>query len=438
MDQKKELLHFLDAHGASSSPEVQAHLGVSQATVSRLMVEVEDEVIVCGKGKSTRYALAQPIGSEPAQQPIWLINQAGFPERLGTLSFLSRSQIHIEADGINEIFASSQNQLLPWYLSTLKAQGFLGRLLAQKLTAFGVSPNPDTWGVDAALMGALHTYDAPGAILLGNDVSGSHKSVARISGEHPGQTLDDMTADLAKTQPLGSSAGGDQPKFLAMNAKDEPVLVKFSPPRGTPFGDRWGDLLRMEVLSNETLTRYGFDAAQNEFIQTPTRSYLLSKRFDRAGPLGRIHVVSLGAAHQAFVKGAYVNWAATCDVLVRQGRLHKTAAAKIHAIFQFGKLIGNSDMHFGNASLFAQGNTLAHIVKGQFELAPVYDMLPMRWRPDPVMGVTDYAPFEVDYALADENTRNAARDFWRAVASDLSVSQALKDVAAVMTGRVGL
>ena len=65
-------------------------------------------------------------------------------------------------------------------------------------------------------------------------------------------------------------------------------------------------------------------------------------------------------------------------------------------------------------------------------------MLPMRWRPDPVMGVNDYAPFEVDYALADENTRTAARDFWRAVASDPYVSHTLKDVAAVMTGKMGL
>ena len=304
MDQKKELLHFLETQGASSSPEIQAYLGVSQATVSRLMVEAEDEVIVCGKGKSTRYALAQPIGPEPAQQPIWMINQAGFPSRLGTLSLLSKSQLHIDADGVNEIFTSSQNHVLPWYLSTLKAQGFLGRLLAQKLTAFGAPPNPDTWGLDAALMGALHTHDAPSAMLLGNDMSVAHQGVAPISGVNPGLALDAMTADLAKTLPLGSSAGGDQPKFLAVNAKNESVLVKFSPPRGTPFGDRWGDLLRMEVLSNEALARYGFDTAQNEFIQTQTRSYLLSKRFDRVGLRGRIHVVSLGAAHQAFVKGA--------------------------------------------------------------------------------------------------------------------------------------
>jgi hypothetical protein len=438
MNQKQKLIHLLETQGAASSPEIQAYLGVSQATVSRLMVEVEDEVIVCGKGKSTKYALAQPIGLEPAQQPIWMINQAGFPHRLGTLSFLSQSQLHIEADGVNEIFTSSQNQVLPWYLSTLKAQGFLGRLLAQKLAAFGVAPNPDNWGVEAALMGALNTHDAPGAMLLGNDLSRTNKSLERIPTENPGQALDDMTADLAKTLTLGSSAGGDQPKFLAINDQNEPVLVKFSPPTGTPFGDRWRDLLRMEVLSTQVLAGYGFDAARNEFVQTSTRAYLLSKRFDRIGVNGRVHAVSLGAVHQAFVKGAYVNWAATCDALVRQGRLDKLGAQKIHAIFQFGKLIGNTDMHFGNASLFAEGETLAHIIKGKFELAPVYDMLPMRWRPDHVMGVNDYDPFEVDYALADENARHAARDFWLATSLDQYISPPLKEVAVVMAGRMGL
>jgi hypothetical protein len=437
MSQKKKFLDLLETQGASSSPEIQAYLGVSQATVSRLMVEVEDEVIVCGKGKATKYALAQPIGLEPAQQPIWMISQDGFPVRLGTLSLLGKSQIHIEADGVNHLFTSSQNEVLPWYLSPLKAQGFLGRLLAQKLSPFGVTPNPDTWGAEAALIGCLHTHDAPGAILLGHDVSGAPKSVARIPAENIAQTLDAITADLAKILPLGSSAGGDQPKFLAVNDKNLPVLVKFSPPIGTPYGDRWGDLLRMEVLSNDVLASYGFDTANNEFVQTQTRSYLVSKRFDRVGINGRVHVVSLGAVHQCFVKGAYVNWAATCDALVRQGRLPRLDAEKVHAIFQFGKLIGNSDMHFGNASLFVEGHTLAQLAKAKFKLAPVYDMLPMRWRPDQMMGVNDYAPFEVDYSLADENARNAARDFWHAVSADQYTSRQLKAVALVMTNKMG-
>jgi hypothetical protein len=43
-------------------------------------------------------------------------------------------------------------------------------------------------------------------------------------------------------------------------------------------------------------------------------------------------------------------------------------------ISRFGEMIGNTDMHLGNASLIG-GDQAPHT------LAPVYDMLPMRWRP---------------------------------------------------------
>ena len=77
MSQQKKLLQLLELRGAVSSTDIQAHLAVSQATVSRMIAEVADEVIVCGKGKSTKYALAQPIGTAPSQQPIWMIDEGG-------------------------------------------------------------------------------------------------------------------------------------------------------------------------------------------------------------------------------------------------------------------------------------------------------------------------------------------------------------------------
>ena len=437
MSQQKKLLQLLEIQGAVSSTQIQAHLAVSQATVSRLIAEVADEVIVCGKGKSTKYALAHPIGTAPSQQPIWMINAAGLATRLGTLSLLSQSQIHIDADGVNEIFTSSPDEVLPWYLSTLKAQGFLGRLLAHELAGLGVPDNPERWDAEAALIGAIHTLDAPGAMLLGTGAAGSHGPLARLPDESPGDALDALTLNIAKAVQPGSSAGGEQPKILVTNHQGDSFIVKFTPPLGTPFGDRWADLLRMEAIANDVLNRYGFETAKNIFVKTKTRAYLLSQRFDRAKPHGRLHVVSLGAVHHAFVKGAFVNWAATCDALARQGRLPKAGAETIHAIAQFGKLIGNSDMHFGNASLFVGGQTLKEIVKGQFRLAPVYDMLPMRWRPDQFNGISDYTPFKGDDTLANEDTRQAAREFWNNVATDHFTSQALKEVAVVMIDGVG-
>lgn len=437
MNPQKKLLQYLELQGAVSSLDIQAHLKVSQATVSRLIADMAYEVVVCGKGKSTKYAMAHPIGRAPSQQPVWMMDEAGIAKRLGTLSFLSKSQIHIEADGVNDIFTSKPDEPLPWYLSTLKAQGFLGRLLAHELSALGVPDSPERWDTEASLIGAIHTHDAPGAMLLGPGAAGIHRGQTRLPDENLADALDAMTLDITKTLPPGSSAGGEQPKFLTSNNRGDSFIVKFSPPLGTPFGDRWAALLRMETLCNEVLSSYGFETADNTFIHTKNRAYLLSKRFDRTGLNGRLHVVSLGAVHHAFVKGSFVNWAATCDALVRQGRLAKQDAEAIHAIFQFGKLIGNTDMHFGNASLFVEGQTLKEIVKGQFRLAPVYDMLPMRWRPDQINGVSDYTPFEPDGTLASAASRQAARDFWKRVSTDHSTSQTLKEVAGVMVDRVG-
>ena len=76
-------------------------------------------------------------------------------------------------------------------------------------------------------------------------------------------------------------------------------------------------------------------------------------------------------------------------------------------------------------------------MRGDFKLAPTYDMLPMRWKPDAMVGVSDYEPFEVDYSLADAPTRAAAREFWVTLSGHAWVSAALREVASTMSGRMG-
>ncbi|MBK9441181.1 MAG: HipA domain-containing protein [Comamonadaceae bacterium] len=123
------------------------------------------------------------------------------------------------------------------------------------------------------------------------------QGVAHIPDNNRQCVLDAMAVDIVKMFAPGSSAGGEQPKFLANNDQHEPLVIKFSPPIGTPSGDRWRDLLRMETLASTVLQRCGLEAAKSEFAQTKTRAYLLSKRFDRVGTHGRLHAVSLGAVH---------------------------------------------------------------------------------------------------------------------------------------------
>ena len=70
---------------------------------------------------------------------------------------------------------------------------------------------------------------------------------------------DELTRNIDKRLPAGSSAGGEQPKFTSTvpvdgnPLHDAHCIVKFTPPRGTPFGERWHDLLQLEHLANEVL-----------------------------------------------------------------------------------------------------------------------------------------------------------------------------------------
>jgi hypothetical protein len=77
----------------------------------------------------------------------------------------------------------------------------------------------------------------------------------------------------------------------------------------------------------------------------------------------------------------------------------------------------------------------------RFALAPVYDMLPMRWRPDGFHGLQDYAPFEPMRASAGPEVRGAsplsvARTFWRRASQHAALSAPLRAVAAEMAARV--
>lgn len=434
MSDDQVLLGILRSRGAMTSAEVQAAIRKSQPSVSRLLSGLTDEVIPLGKGRATRYAAAQPIGIEAAQHPVWLVDQEGNVKRIGTLSFLAQNQIHIDAVEVDDF----QNRSLPWYLSPLKAQGFLGRLLAQQAYMRGAPSNPELWDLETVLSAALHLHDAPGSLLIGHGEREYGESAHAIptSAADQGQVLDELALSIARTLPAGSSAGGEQPKFLAVTEQGDQVLVKFSPPRGTPFGERWNDLLYAESISNEVLERHGHQTAGTRVIQSQARTYLISSRFDRVGRKGRKHVVSVGAAHSAFVPGSYSNWASTCEALARQGKLSQIDAEAAGFLLQFGRLAGNTDMHSGNLSLYAEGSDLQEISKGNFRLAPVYDMLPMRWRPDPTIGLQDYSPFSIDDYLASQQVRAAALDFWVAIQEHPQISQAMKNVASEMAARV--
>lgn len=431
------VLGALVSRGPVTSAELQALTGRSQPTVSRILGSLSDRVLVLGRARSTRYGLAQSIRGLPAQLPIHWTDEAGRSARIGTVSLLVPDWVAVEVGR----HASVARSAVPWFLTPVQAHGFLGRLLARRLAASGLDPDPERWSVDAVLYAAAHLHDAPGAVTIGEPVESGPVAAIPGTGRAAADALDALATDVARTLPAGSSAGGEQPKFLAVvrgaggaDAADQHVLVKFTPPRGTPFGERWHDLLHAERMACDVLAEHGVAVAQGTVVESATRTFLSSRRFDRLGARGRRHVVSIGAVHRAFVPGPWQHWAATCERLAHQRRLPSIDAERARALLQFGRLIGNTDMHSGNLGLYVERSGLE---RGRFALAPVYDMLPMRWRPDAVLGgAPEYAPFEPDAASLAGPALGPALEFWRRLASHAPVGAGLRDVASEMARRI--
>ncbi len=425
-DPIQALRQALEGRGAVASVDLQRALGASQPSISRLLASAASQVLVLGRGRATRYALPHGIGAAAAEQPLTWIDDQGTAHDIGRLAFGSGGWVHVQ---VGKMLAHAAGAL-PWFLAPLRGEGFLGRALARRLAPQGLPSDPAAWSIEQVLLAALHTPDAPGALRLG-DAATTHAgddlpSLEGLSSTRALALLDTLADRAAQDLPAGSSAGGEQAKFLLRDHDAHPLIAKFSPPRGTPFGDRWSDLLHAESLALEILAAHGVPVAHTRVVTTPRRTVLLSRRFDRVGRHGRRHVVPLWAVHDAFVPGPRRHWAATCEVLEARRRLPPGSAAQALALRRFGRLIGNTDMHFGNLSLRVERDDLA---TGRGRLAPLYDMLPMRWRPDTSSGEMGLLPFEPDAADLDSPARALAALFWDRMAQSQDIGREFRRLA---------
>ena len=424
------VLGALHNRGLVSSEELKAVLGKSQPTVSRVLASLSGRVLAFGNARARRYGLPRPIRGHPARQSVWWTDEQGSEHEFGALTFLIGGIVYVDSKFIQRFVFKD----LPWFLTPLRAQGFLGRIHARRFQYAGLDADPERWDLESALFAALQLHDAPGAITLGNADHRQEPSHLFSDDASLPCGLDRLAQDIASTLPAGSSAGGEQPKFLAMMDGKQHVLVKFTPPRPSPFGDRWHDLLWAEWLAGRVLESHGFDVTQARVVQSDKRTYLVSERFDRIGAAGRRHVLSIGDVHKAFVADAYSQWATTAADLERQGRLGATDAKRASTLLGFGRLIGNTDMHSGNLGLFVD---LQDLAKGRFRLAPVYDMLPMRWKPNPEMGgAADYGPFEPELSPITRPALTVARDYWERMGGLAEVSAGMRGLAREMVRRL--
>ena len=71
---------------------------------------------------------------------------------------------------------------------------------------------------------------------------------------------------------VGSSAGGEQPKFCAF-VDGKHRLVKFTEPVTNANSERWADLLLAEHLALTTLADAGIAATHSEIVQLEQRTF---------------------------------------------------------------------------------------------------------------------------------------------------------------------
>lgn len=418
------------APGAASSAELQARLGVSQPTVSRLVRAAGDAVLGIGKARAARYARRRSLASLGAVLPLYRVDPEGGVHRFGELYPLAAGQYACAFAGQAPVLHDG----LPWFLQDMRPQGYMGRHFAQHFAAtLGLPPRLGDWDDDAHLLAlALHGEDLTGNLMVGD------ASLARF---YRRALADDAVPESARAvayprladslldeQP-GSSAGGEQPKFTTRlrlaSGGVRAVIVKFSPPGEEAAARRWRDLLRAEHVALDLLAERGLPAATTRLLEAGGRLFLEVERFDRIGERGRRGLLSLAALDDHYF-GRRDTWPAAADRLHRQRLITEAEVRTIRLLDTFGALIANSDRHFGNLSLFA--DDFAHA------LAPAYDMLPMAYRPTDqgeVRPVVFQPPLPTAASAAVWPAALAlAREYWQRLAAEAALSAGFRAAAA--------
>ncbi|MGL4726501.1 MAG: type II toxin-antitoxin system HipA family toxin YjjJ [Scandinavium sp.] len=417
--------------GPRSAPELRNHLNISQATFSR-QAAAEEHVVQFGRARATRYALRRPVRGIN-EFPLWQVDDAGKAWTFGVLTpcWPRGSCLVALNNGEWQWFSG-----LPWYLSDLRPQGFIGRAWGRRLAAQLALPEDiRLWQEDDILFAlSLFSGENQGGWLIGETGYQQWLQAAEptpIPEEGKLQAYAELARDALAGEVAGSSAGGEQPKFTCLAQRDsQPVqmLVKFTAPQPGAVTRRWADLLIAESVALDVLRNAGIAASQAQVLRSEAgQVFLESRRFDCEGVVGRRALVSLEAVQSEFGPSTS-QWPQTVAGLEKQKQVTPETAQSVEKVWAFGRLIANSDMHAGNLSFYLSDAPLL--------LTPVYDMLPMAFAP-----TSAGAMREESLALKIEPSvsRGAwmfafeqATLFWQQVADDARISAAFRQIAKAM------
>ena len=330
------LLAYLQEHGLVGAREVMRELKISQPTFSRLVAGMHDRLCIVGEARSRRYALRRNLLNFGSEFPIYAISENGEAKHIADLKLIAAKGFLIVSH--SDDITSGAFPDIPYWLNDLRPSGFLGRLLPTKHPELGYPSDIRLWSSEAC----IHYWLTLAWDLIGNLIIGER--TFRLYHEHlhrPAQPPSDFSSqDLAAVYKrlarevlslgaAGSSAGGEQPKFLTERpGSSQPVLVKFSPPCSNEVQKRRGDLLVCEHICLSTLREQGIPACVSRLVAGSEQIFLELERFDRVAASGRRGVISLGALSAEFV-GSSGSWRETAKQLLQKGRINQSAHDQI-------------------------------------------------------------------------------------------------------------
>ena len=404
-------------------------LGVSQPTLSRTIQQLSGILTsfkVSGDRTPKYAALRKLPGGLNPRQTVYRISDTGSYEEFAKVEFLSGGATLERGLSKTALYGG-----LPPYMAFSSPTGFLGRQVARAAAASErhLPESLKDWSDDHRVFYLFtQALNLPGNLVYGDGCLQREMEFRKTPAMPAGEKLEHYaaSANQLKDSAYGSSAGGEQPKFLSLAEGSGHVIVKFA-----KTGTRMADLLPLEHLALRALEEVGVPAARSQLVATTDHVFLEVQRFDRSGRHGRIGMLSGGAIDDEFF-GARDTWsefAARCE---NAGYIPTGDARHIDVMAAFSELIGNGDRHFDNISVLLRED-------GEYQgVAPAYDILPMRYAsigagvdPDlapinPKLGTIGAKP-EVWARAAD-----AANRFWTAVLqgrTGLPVSRGFQELA---------
>jgi hypothetical protein len=423
-------------------------LNVGRLTVQRALRGLGASVVRLGTTRGTRYALRRAIHGQNEPHVFSRLGQTGVAHDWGRLTALhggwrlewaSPAMRPDWADQVHDHAGFCDG--LPFFIADLRPQGFLGRAIARQLPgSLGLPQDPRSWGDDQTLF-YLREWgdDLPGNLVLGRETTRravSHKVADAVTPETRAERYPVLAKQANAGDRVGTSVEGEQPKFTAWLRAPHvdhatAMLIKFTDSLDTPTGRRWADLLAAEAVALDVLTwasRGDAEALHPTTFDFGGRRFYELPRYDRIGVHGRCGVISLRALYDAGFTGRDTNdWSVAAAGLHANGWLGESDLKAVRLRQLFGRLIGNTDMHFGNLALFLDLGL-------PLRLAPTYDMLPMLWAPQPGNATpapefTPLAPISEELEIWQE-AAGMAGDFWHRVEGDPRVSDGFRPLAA--------